>query len=730
MKQEFIDLIKKLVVEQGTRSFLDPEKCKVLLSDYGAGNYKSEARLLNVALEADCAKLIAGADNVASCKTALIRSLEDEHFIAPGPAGEIIDLLCLVLRGEVPRGEIPRADGQPDMAAMWGLFNRGEKEQAAKLCEELANAGNAEAQFELGRCYLSGIGVPLDESKALEWLRKASAQGQKEAMGLIAKLTIPRLPPNPTKLSNAPLPLPTMDEITELRDRGEKEQAAKLCEELANAGNAEAQYIMGEYYFIGDGVPQDSGKAVEWYRKSAEQGNADAQGRLGLCCEYGRGVSKDHAQAEKWYRKAAAQGHEGAQLSLELLASASPGMNAAMPEKQLSLSEAITLMNNGDAARAIPVFQQLANAGDAIAQCNLGWCYANGKGVPQDYGKAEEWYCKAAEQGNVYAQSNLGACYETGKGVLQDNAKAVEWYRKAAEQGNAIAQNSMGLCYANGRGVPHDAVKAAEWYRKAAEQGNEEAIKALEENFEGVEEQEKDEEEISYGVLEDYLRAGKDAMDNNDPKKAIDIFTFAIENGYYLKPVLYERRGDAYFESGEFQNAAFNFSKASEYYADDGEDEANAHVLGRLIQAGNKMLDEGEYENAVYRFKDIVEANPDDAVLHNTLGIAYYKQMSNKAQFDNLFSWTDALEQFCEAARLNPGESTYQNNVTIIKDYIIKKAGSLDMVADDLVEYAEDKLEHEDIDGAIDAYSRALVIMPNWDEALAGRAAAYLKKGD
>jgi TPR repeat protein len=33
--------------------------------------------------------------------------------------------------------------------------------------------------------------------------------------------------------------------------------------------------------------------------------------------------------------------------------------------------------------------------------------YANGQGVPQDYGEAIRWYRKAAEQGFADAQFNL-----------------------------------------------------------------------------------------------------------------------------------------------------------------------------------------------------------------------------------------------------------------------------------------------------------------------------------
>jgi len=90
----------------------------------------------------------------------------------------------------------------------------------------------------------------------------------------------------------------------------------------------------------------------------------------------------------------------------------------------------------------------------------------------KDYGKAVEWYRKAAEQGHALGQTNLGLMYGNGHGVAQDYGKAVEWYRKAAEQGHALGQTNLGLMYGNGHGVAQDYGKAVEWYRKAAEQGH------------------------------------------------------------------------------------------------------------------------------------------------------------------------------------------------------------------------------------------------------------------
>ena len=83
-------------------------------------------------------------------------------------------------------------------------------------------------------------------------------------------------------------------------------------------------------------------------------------------------------------------------------------------------------------------------------------------------------------KGNARAQYNLGFMYAEGTGVPQDFDQAVSWFRKSAEQGNALGQFSLGAMYANGFGVPKDLVIAYMWRNLAAAQGNEEVKKARE----------------------------------------------------------------------------------------------------------------------------------------------------------------------------------------------------------------------------------------------------------
>ena len=59
---------------------------------------------------------------------------------------------------------------------------------------------------------------------------------------------------------------------------------------------------------------------------------------------------------------------------------------------------------------------------------------------------------KAATAGDTKAQFDLGVCYTEGNGVPEDYAEALKWFRKAADQGNPIAQYNLGLLYVQGRG--------------------------------------------------------------------------------------------------------------------------------------------------------------------------------------------------------------------------------------------------------------------------------------
>ena len=139
-----------------------------------------------------------------------------------------------------------------------------------------------------------------------------------------------------------------------------------------------------------------------------------------------------------------------------------PGQTPAPPPSGISAAETQTLTAQ-------------ATQGNAEAQIRLGWQYAFGEGVPQDYSTARKWWGKAASQGDVVAQDSLGELYADGLGGAQDYAKAHKWWEKAAAQGNGWAQIKLGALYERGNGVPQDFVQAYMWYTLGEANGGKKA---------------------------------------------------------------------------------------------------------------------------------------------------------------------------------------------------------------------------------------------------------------
>ena len=73
-----------------------------------------------------------------------------------------------------------------------------------------------------------------------------------------------------------------------------------------------------------------------------------------------------------------------------------------------------------DYVTAARIFTDLAPLGNARAQTYLGYMFAYGKGVPQNYMVAAGWYRCASQQGYPEAQYLLGLMYDKGQGVPQD----------------------------------------------------------------------------------------------------------------------------------------------------------------------------------------------------------------------------------------------------------------------------------------------------------------------
>ena len=251
-----------------------------------------------------------------------------------------------------------------------------------------------------------------------------------------------------------------MDLGEQYLNKGDVERAVSCFKKSAEFGNAKAQRMLGDCYYVGEGIREDKQEAVKWFRLAAEQGDAETQWRLGACYYVGEGIREDKREAVKWYRLAAEQGDAEAQRMLGVCYYVGEGIRE-------------------DKREAVKWFRLAAEQEDAAAQWMLGDCYYFGTGIREDKQEAVKWFRLAAEQEDAEAQWMLGDCYFFGHGVGKNKREAVNWYFLSAKKGNAEAQRRLGACFYFGHGVAKNRQEAIRWYRLAAEQGNSVAISML-----------------------------------------------------------------------------------------------------------------------------------------------------------------------------------------------------------------------------------------------------------
>jgi soluble lytic murein transglycosylase-like protein len=87
----------------------------------------------------------------------------------------------------------------------------------------------------------------------------------------------------------------------------------------------------------------------------------------------------------------------------------------------------------------LSLLEAAAQQGDPKSQTELAVRYEHAEGVPKDFQKANQLYCRAAREGYAEAQFKLGWVYANARGVVRDEGVAAELFRMAAEQGHEYA---------------------------------------------------------------------------------------------------------------------------------------------------------------------------------------------------------------------------------------------------------------------------------------------------
>lgn len=170
-------------------------------------------------------------------------------------------------------------------------YDKADYTTALQELTPLADKGNAQAQYRLGKIFNLGQSVPPDKKVAAQWFHLAAQQGLAAAQGALGYLCL-----------------------------------------------------------VGDGVSQNSDLALEWTRKAAQQGDATAQFNLSVMYGEAFGIQKKPAESLQWLRKAADQRHTAALNALG--AAYAKGQDGTPQNPVLAYALFATSAEKGDSAAA------------------------------------------------------------------------------------------------------------------------------------------------------------------------------------------------------------------------------------------------------------------------------------------------------------------------------------------------------------------------------------------
>jgi uncharacterized protein len=285
---------------------------------------------------------------------------------------------------------------------------QGSKSLSSVSLAQPAEAGDAQAQFELGRAYEDGKGVPQDDARAVEWFRKSAEQG-----------------------------------------------------------NAQAQNSLGVMYALGRGIPRDREESVRWYKKAARQGLTEAIYNVATSYYNGEGIDENMSLAYAWMMAAQKRGDTQATEALQHMRE---GLSNQLDLGKFELAQLYRKGDEipADLPAAVALYLETAEHKPSLwfttqAQYELCLLYVDGTGV-QDYTQGKSWCKKAA---TPFANMVLGRMAEKGLGGDRNPKEALDYYRKAAVRNIAEGYMDAGRLQMES-GSADGQKKAHSWYAIAA----------------------------------------------------------------------------------------------------------------------------------------------------------------------------------------------------------------------------------------------------------------------
>lgn len=281
------------------------------------------------------------------------------------------------------------------------------------------------------------------------------------------------------------------------QDRPTFEQAWQA----AQNGEPNGYFLLGFFYYQGEGVTQNFTEAIKWFKKAANNGLCNSYGFLGACYI----TQKNYVEAINWFKKAIDNGDccyadlGACYLQLGKFTEAIPwlkkGIDDKRPEYYVSLGQCYYFLQNYTEAipwlkkaadkgitdsyftlglsfyflknytEAIIWFEKAANNGVSQAYAYLGQAYYE----QQNYAEAFKWIKKAVDVKDPFSYGTLGDMYYYGLGTAVNQNEAFRLAKIGSEHEDASAMVLLAKIYGEGKGAPKNVAESFKWEKKAAE---------------------------------------------------------------------------------------------------------------------------------------------------------------------------------------------------------------------------------------------------------------------
>lgn len=232
-----------------------------------------------------------------------------------------------------------RSANQNYTPAIRWLAAHSKGDEALHWYEKAARQGEAAAQLWLALAYLKGDnGLPHNDYSARRWLREAVKNGSPQASYQCSLLQNDKQQRQHYLLQAAERGWHQAQRelAQQYTDNEDYVQARKLWQQLASAGDTQAQLIYGDFLRQGTGGKTDMKAAVRHYRQAAYAGDHQAQYRLAVMYQQGLGVARNRIRAYAWYALSAVTDDPGSMQALN-------GLEQSLSSQDIARAQSLAL---------------------------------------------------------------------------------------------------------------------------------------------------------------------------------------------------------------------------------------------------------------------------------------------------------------------------------------------------------------------------------------------------